>query len=86
MTKNEGNLTSYSNMSNNITIGSGHNILVIDCENALVPNPNHYLTLNNALHAPKLIKNLVYVWKFTIDNDISIEFDPSYFFVKDFQA
>jgi len=83
MTGNGGNLTSYFNMSNNITIGNGHHIPVIGSGHASLPNS---LTLNNVLHAPKLIKNLVYVRKFTIDNDVSVEFDPFSFSVKDFQT
>jgi len=86
MTANGGNLTSYSNISNNITVGSGHNIPVIGCGNALVQNPQYPLTLNNVLHAPKLIKNLVSVRKFTIDNEVSVEFDSFGFSVKDFQT
>jgi hypothetical protein len=35
MTANGGNLTSYSNMSNNIIVGSGHNIPIIGRGNAL---------------------------------------------------
>jgi hypothetical protein len=69
-------------MSNNITIGNGHHIPVIGCGHASLPNS---LTLNNVLHVPKLIKNLVSVRKFTIDNDVSVEFDPFGFFVKDFK-
>ncbi|CAJ2673543.1 unnamed protein product [Trifolium pratense] len=83
MTDNRGNLTSYFNMSNNITVGNGHHIPVISCGHASLPNS---LTLNNVLHAPKLIKNLVSVRKFTIDNDVSVEFDPFGFSVKDFQT
>ncbi|CAJ2649804.1 unnamed protein product [Trifolium pratense] len=83
MTDNGGNLTSYFNMSNNITVGNGHHIPVIGFGNASLPNS---LTLNNVLHAPKLIKNLVSVRKFTIDNDVSVEFDPFGFSVKDFQT
>ena len=83
MTGNGGNLTSYFNMSNNITVGSGHRIPVIGCGNASLPNS---LTLNNVLHALKLIKNLIYVRKFTIDNDVSVEFDYLGFSMKDFQT
>jgi hypothetical protein len=83
MTGNGGNLTSYFNTSNNITVGNGHHIPVIGCGHASLPNS---LTLNNVLHAPKLIKNLVSVRKFTIDNDVSVEFDPFGFSVKDFQT
>lgn len=40
------------------------------------------LYLDNVLHAPKLIKNLIFFRKFTIDNNDSTEFDPLGFFVK----
>jgi hypothetical protein len=86
MTANGGNLTSYFNMSNNITVGSGQNIPVIGCGHASLPNFPHPLKLPNVLHAPKLIKNLISVRKFTIDNDVSVEFDPFGFSVKDFQT
>jgi len=86
MTTNRGNLTSYSNISNHIIVGSGHNIPVIGHGNALLPNSHTALTLNHVLHAPKLIKNLVSVQKFTIDNEVSVEFDPFGFSVKDLQT
>lgn len=38
------------------------------------------------LHAPHLIKNLVYVRQFTIDNNVSVEFDAFGFSVKNFQT
>ncbi|KAG6763450.1 hypothetical protein POTOM_030866 [Populus tomentosa] len=86
MTANGGNLTSYLNMSNNrnITVGNGHTIPIIGYGHALLPESKHPFTLNNVLHAPKLIKNLVSVRKFTIENNASIEFDPFGFSVKDF--
>ncbi|KAJ9551061.1 hypothetical protein OSB04_015106 [Centaurea solstitialis] len=88
MTANGGNLTSYSHMSKNqnITVGSGHYIPINGYGNASLPNLYPPLTLKNVLHAPKLIKNLVSVRKFTIDNDVSIEFDPLGFTVKDLQT
>jgi hypothetical protein len=86
MTANGGNLTSYFNMSNNIIVGSGQNIPVIGCGHASLHNSPHPLKLPNVLHAPKLIKNLISVRKFTIDNDVSVEFDPFGFSVKDFQT
>ena len=86
MTANGGNLTSYLNMSNNrnITVGNGHTIPIIGYGHALLPESKHPFILNNVLHAPKLIKNLVSVRKFTIENNASIEFDPFGFSVKDF--
>jgi hypothetical protein len=41
------------------------------------------LILNNVLHIPTITKNLIYVNKFTLDNDIFIEFHPFYFLIKD---
>jgi hypothetical protein len=35
------------------------------------------------LHVPKITKNLLYVQKFTADNNVSMKFHPSYFFVED---
>lgn len=41
MTANEGSLTSYSNMSINVTISSSHKSLIIIYGNKLVFNPRH---------------------------------------------
>lgn len=71
-------------MNSNITIDSCYNISIIDYGNALLPNPHHYLTLNNVLHALKFINNLVTIRKLIIDNDISVEFHSFGFFVKVF--
>jgi len=44
------------------------------------------LQLNNVLHVPHLVKNLVLVRKFTTDRYVSVEFDPFDFSVQDFQT
>ena len=49
----------------------------------LFPTSTKSLTLTNVLHAPKLIKNLISVRKFTHDNMVSVEFDLFGFSVKD---
>lgn len=41
---------------------------------------NPPLYLHNVLHVPKLIKNLICVHKFTVDNMVCVEFDPFGFF------
>lgn len=81
MMTNGSNRMSYLNMSNNINIGNGHHIPIIGRVHVSLPNS---LTLNNILHAQKLINNFVSVQKFTIDNDVSVDFDPFSFDVKDF--
>jgi hypothetical protein len=35
------------------------------------------LCLNNVLVSPQIIKNIIYVRHFTIDNNCSVEFDPA---------
>lgn len=88
MTASQGTLSSYFNSSNNnnIIVGSGHVILIRGYGQKSLSPPHPPLTLSNVLHAPNLIKNLVYVRRFTTDNHVSVEFDPFGFFVKDLQT
>jgi len=88
MTSGPGNLTTYFNLSTNrgITVGNGQSIPIHGYGHTTLASPHPPLSLNNVLHAPHLIKNLVSVRKFTTDNSVSIEFDPFGFSVKDFQT
>ncbi|XP_021740100.1 heavy metal-associated isoprenylated plant protein 6-like [Chenopodium quinoa] len=88
MTSSSGNFSSYFNLSNHpnngIVVGNGNNIPIVGYGTSSLPSPNPPLSLKNVLHAPKLIKNLISVRKFTTDNLVSVEFDPFGFSVKDF--
>nr|KYP66503.1 Retrovirus-related Pol polyprotein from transposon TNT 1-94 [Cajanus cajan] len=89
MTSDAGILSSYFNSSNkthNIVVGSGHLIPIIGHGRTNLPPPHPPFLLNNVLHAPKLIKNLISVRKFTTDNWVSILFDPFGFSVHDLQT
>jgi len=88
MTSEQGNLSSYFNLSNNrgIIVSNGHSIPIRGYGHTNLSFPNRPLTLKNVLHSPQLIKNLVSVRKFTTDNSVSVEFDPFDFSVKDFQT
>lgn len=88
MTSSNGNFSSYFNLSNHhgIIVGSGHTIPIHGYGHTCLPYPNPPLSLTNVLHAPKIIKNLISVRKFTTDNSVTVEFDPFSFFVKDFQT
>lgn len=88
MTSSQGNLSSYfkSSKNNKIIVGNGHYVPIYGLGSTHLDNPHPPLVLNNVLHAPNLIKNLVLVDKFTTYNNVSIEFDPFGFFVKDFQT
>jgi hypothetical protein len=50
---------------------------------SIIPTTTLPLTLNNVLHVPSAHKNLIYVHRFTIDNDTFIEFHPYFFLIKD---
>ncbi|XP_074302766.1 uncharacterized protein LOC141634526 [Silene latifolia] len=88
MQSSNGTLSSYSSLSDNrhIVVGNGTLIPIIGLGHAHRPSPHHNLILKNVLHVPSLIKNLVSVRKFTMDNNVSVSFDPFGFTVKDLKT
>ncbi|GAA0185079.1 hypothetical protein LIER_32367 [Lithospermum erythrorhizon] len=86
MTSDRGTLPSYFNSRNhnNIFVGNDHSIPIRGYGLTLLLTPNPPLQLNNVLHVPQIIKNLIYVRKFITYNCVSIKFDPFDFSVKDF--
>lgn len=74
---------SYNNVfPSSILVGDGSSIPVIKIGDTtlLLPNPYHTLLLKNILVSPQIIKNLIYVRHFTLDNKCIIEFEPFGFF------
>ena len=57
-----------------IVVGNG-SLLPVTSTGTTVIHPS--LRLNNVLVSPQLIKNLISVRQFTIDNNCSVEFDPT---------
>lgn len=49
-------------------------------------NPYRSLSLKNVLITPNIIKNIIFLRRFTTNNQCSIEFDPFGFFVKDLRT
>ncbi|XP_014496797.1 uncharacterized protein LOC106758379 [Vigna radiata var. radiata] len=86
MTSAQGTLSSYVNTSNThgLIVCNGHSIPIHGYGHTKLSSPYPPLSLNNVLHAPQLVKNLVSVRKFTTDNFVFVEFDPFGFSVKDF--
>ena len=74
----------YLSKNHVIMIGNAHTIPIQGYGSTSLSNPP--LKLNNVLFAPNLVKNLISVRKLTIDNHVSIVFDPFGFFVKDFMT
>ncbi|GKE34552.1 ribonuclease H-like domain-containing protein [Tanacetum coccineum] len=81
-------LTSFSNSSiyPSVFVGNGNSILVTHTGHSFLHTSYKPLHLNHILVTPHIIKNLIYVRKFTRDNDVSVEFDAYSFSVKDYQA
>lgn len=61
--------------------GKGMNISHIG--NSIIHTPKRNFSFNNVLHVPSASKNLVSVHKFTTDNNVFLEFHPTFFCVKD---
>ncbi|GJW06194.1 hypothetical protein Tco_1568617 [Tanacetum coccineum] len=81
-------LTSFSNLSiyPYIFVGNGNSIPVTHTGHSFLHTSYKPLHLNHILVTPHINKNLIYVRKFTRDNDVSVEFDAYGFSVKDYQT
>ena len=79
------NLLSSCSPSNfsSIIIGDGSSIPITCTGHSSIPNHTQNFLLRNILIAPSLIRNLISVRPFTIDNSVSLEFDPFGLSVKD---
>ncbi|KAJ9552407.1 hypothetical protein OSB04_016452 [Centaurea solstitialis] len=72
--------------SNFIQVGNGDMVPARYTGQCTLPYSLHPLHLKNVLVSDKLIKNLISVRRFTIDNYVSVEFDPFGFTVKDLKT
>src|ERR1044071_7127118 len=73
-------------LSRNIIVGNGDTIPVLGQGTKYLPKPFPPFVLKNVLYSPRLVKNLISVRRFTIDNSVSVEFDPFGFLVKDYKT
>jgi len=85
MMSNAGNLTTSHPLQSStfITVGNGVKLPISHTGSTPIPTSSHPFYLHNVLVSPSLIKNLISVKQLTRDNNVSIEFDPSGFSVKD---
>jgi len=67
-----------------IRVGNGQGLKILHTGLANLPTPSRNFQLSSLLHVPEIQKNLISVYQFTHDNNVFIEFHPSYFRVKDF--
>ena len=87
MTPDAGNISLFrppcSSYPSSVIVGNGSTLPVTSIGHTVLPGALH---LNNVLVAPHIIKNLISVRQFTIDNRCSVEFDPFGLSVKDLRS
>ncbi|WVZ70083.1 hypothetical protein U9M48_018781 [Paspalum notatum var. saurae] len=66
-----------------VTVGNGAMLPVHHRAAAILPTSTSPLHLKNILICPPLVKNLLSVRRLTRDNNVSVEFDPDGFSIKD---
>ncbi|KAI3710146.1 hypothetical protein L2E82_39920 [Cichorium intybus] len=88
LTSDQGKLSSSMTTSpvTSIFVGNGSSIPIHGSGHASFTTPSHSYALKNILFTPSIIKNLLSVRKFTIDNQTSVEFDPYGFSIKDLKT
>lgn len=63
-------------------VRNGQGLNVDNIGEATLSSPTWKLTLNNILHVPNIVKNLLSVQKFTTGNNYFFEFWPNFFVIK----
>ena len=76
----------FSSFISFIFVGNGTSLLVKGSGNAIHNLPNKSYFLHHILYTPHIIKNLLSFQKFTRDNNVSLEFDPFGFSMKDLKT
>jgi hypothetical protein len=66
-----------------VHVANGSGMDIIRIGTSIIPTTTRPLTLTNVLHVPSAHKNLIFVHRFTLDNDTFIEFHPCFFLIKD---
>jgi hypothetical protein len=69
-----------------IRVGNGQGLSIQHTGSACLPSRVHNFSLQSLLHVPQIQKNLISIFKFTIDNHVFVEFHPSCFRVKDLRT
>lgn len=81
MSFNSGNMLSLTPyISKSIMVGNGVILPVTHIGQKKFPHSHNHLVLNDVLISNKMVKNLVYVQKFIVDNSVYVTFDPLWFY------
>ena len=71
------------NEHDQLHVGNGQGLQITHTGITSLPSSSGSFSLKNVLCVPQIVKNLLSVQKFVIDNSCFFEFWPSYFLVKD---
>jgi histone deacetylase 1/2 len=72
------------NGTDNVQVGNGAGLHIEHIgQSSVNTSAEKPLALRNVLHVPKITKNLISTHRLTNDNDVSVEYFPSFFVVKD---
>jgi hypothetical protein len=66
-----------------VVLGDGTGLHVAHIGSTTASSPSSPFNLKETLHVPLIHKNLIFVHKFTLDNNVVVEFHPFFYFVKD---
>lgn len=66
-----------------VAVGLGQELQIKHTGSGTVNTPTHHFSLSNILHVSSLTTNLIYVNKFTKDNNYIVSFDAQWFFIQD---
>lgn len=79
------NLSLYSEYEgpDDVVLGDGSGLPITHLGTTQLPSPSHMFSLHNVLCIPSMKRNLISISQFCKTNNVSLEFIPSCFFVKD---
>jgi histone deacetylase 1/2 len=69
--------------NDNLHVGDGKGLPISHLGHTKIYTPHCSFTLSNVLHVPAIMKPLLSVQKFCLDNNVYYEFHPRVFYVKD---
>jgi hypothetical protein len=77
---------SHTPTPSHVTVGNGVSIPMFSASHTTLPTSQRTFLLHNVHVVPDTIKNLLSTRQFTIDNSVSVEFDPFGFSIKDLRT
>ena len=79
------NTNSEYSSTGKLALGDGSKLLITQIRHITLPTSRSF-HLKNVLMVPSITKNLISISKFTIENDVIMGFDSTYYYIKDKQS